>query len=99
MKKLTNKNKAKLFASALGVAFITLLLLPANFFDTGQAMCLSVLLANTTCYGCGMTRAVQHILHFEFSTAYEYNKLAFIVVPLAMGLFIWEIKKLYNKPD
>ncbi len=79
-------NKIKL--SGLIVIPILLLLLPASFFDEGQSVCLSVLLLDIECYGCGMTRAIMHIIHFDFSTAWTYNKIAFIVFPIMAYLYI-----------
>ena len=70
---------------------IILLILPANSFDNGQSMCLSILLFDKECYGCGMARAIQHLIHLDFSIGYEYNKLSIIVFPL---LFIVYYKKL-----
>jgi hypothetical protein len=66
---------------------IVLLILPADFFDDGPSLCLSVILLNETCFGCGITRAIQHLIHFEFSTAAEYNKLSFIVLPILV--YVW----------
>jgi hypothetical protein len=71
-----------------------LLILPADYFDKGQSICLSVLLFNEKCYGCGMTRAIQHIIHFDFITAYSYNKASFIV--LSFLTFIWLIEIIYT---
>ncbi|MFN6091291.1 MAG: DUF2752 domain-containing protein [Bacteroidota bacterium] len=61
--------------------------LPASFFDKGQSLCLSVLLLDNTCYGCGITRAVQHCIHGEFLIGYQYNPLVVIVLPLL--IYIW----------
>lgn len=82
----------------LSIAFISLLLLPANYFDTGRATCVSVLLFDVECYGCGMTRAIQHLIHLDFQSAWTYNKLSFLVFPLAIGMILWELKKVifYN---
>ncbi|MFM2360287.1 MAG: hypothetical protein RLY16_2280 [Bacteroidota bacterium] len=66
---------------------IILLLLPATFFDNGKTICLSQLLANTECYACGLTRGIQHLIHFDFEEAYAYNMGSFIVFPL-IG-FLW----------
>jgi len=77
----------------LFVVGIILIILPANFFDTGPPMCISVLLLEKECYGCGMTRAIQHLIHFEFDEAYHFNKLSFIVFPLTIYMIIWEFKK------
>jgi hypothetical protein len=74
-----------------------LLLLPANFFDQGQSICLSILLINQSCFGCGITRAIQHMIHFDFIAAYSYNKLSFIVLPIIIFFYVGEIVKTYNK--
>jgi hypothetical protein len=82
----------------LSVAGITLLILPADYFDHGQPMCLSVLLLNKECYGCGMTRGIQHLIHLDFENAYHFNKLSFVVLPLFAYMTVWEIRKrFFNK--
>jgi hypothetical protein len=67
---------------------LVLWVLPATFFDTGQSLCLSVLLLNKSCYGCGITRAVQHCMHGDFQVGYQYNHLVVLVVPLLVYLWI-----------
>lgn len=61
---------------------LVLLLLPSDFFDNGQPLCLSLLLLDFECYGCGLTRSIMHLIHFEFTDAYYFNPLGFIVFPL-----------------
>jgi len=65
--------------------------LPVDFFDTGQSVCLSVLFFNTECYGCGMTRALMHLIHFDFSTAWSYNKLFILVLPALFWLWLQSV--------
>ena len=65
-----------------------LILLPADFFDRGNSICLSKMLAGYECYACGLTRGVMHFIHFEFQEAWEFNKLSFIVVPLLFPLWV-----------
>lgn len=72
---------------------IVILILPSTFFDNGKTVCLSVLLFDIKCLGCGMTRAIQHLIHFDFSGAYQFNKLSFIVLPLLIYVFVAEILK------
>lgn len=67
-------------------ALAFLIYLPADHFDEGDSICLSVVLFDRECYACGMTRGVQHLLHFEFKEAATFNYLSFIVLPL--GLFM-----------
>lgn len=72
---------------------IWLLLLPNTFFDAGQSICPSKYFLNLECLGCGITRAIQHLIHLDFEAAWSYNKLSFIVLPIA--IFIWA-KLLYK---
>ena len=74
-----------------------LIILPANFFDSGSTICISVFFFDTQCYACGMTRAIQHLIHFDFITAYSYNKLSVIVLPLLILSYYNEIKRVIKK--
>lgn len=76
---------------------LVLIILPTNFFDSGQSICLSVLILDRECFGCGMTRAVQHLIHLDFIGAYNFNKLSFLVFPTVVYLLIKEICKIYFK--
>ncbi|MBK0404943.1 DUF2752 domain-containing protein [Adhaeribacter sp. BT258] len=73
--------------SAQVIIPLVLLALPADFFDSGQSLCLSKVLAGIECYGCGMTRAIMHLIHLEFEAAYHFNKLSFVVFPVIS--FLW----------
>lgn len=81
---------------------LVLIILPANFFDKGQSLCLSILLADTACPGCGITRAIQHMLHFDFVIAFNYNKLSVVIFPLLVFLwgkeFLMSLKKYKTFP-
>lgn len=66
---------------------IVLLLLPADHFDAGESICLSQVLFNFECYGCGMTRACQHLIHLDFENAFAYNMGSFLALP-ALGI-VW----------
>ncbi len=74
-----------------------LLLLPADFFDTGESVCLSVQFFDMQCYGCGMTRAIQHLIHFDFHEAYDYNKLSFVVFFVLFTVWIQEIRRILRR--
>ena len=78
------------------IAPLVLFLLPADFFDSGESMCLSVKLFDMHCYGCGMTRAIQHLIHFDFQEAYVYNKLSFIVVFVLLIVWFQEIRRIWR---
>jgi hypothetical protein len=68
---------------------VVLWLLPATYFDEGQAVCVSRLLFDVECYACGLTRAVMHALHLDFSEAFYYNPLFVVVLPLL--ILLWSI--------
>lgn len=73
-------------------------MLPVDFFDNGNSICLSKTLAGMECYACGMTRAVMHFIHFDFQEAWDYNKLSFIVVPMLIPLWAKAFYELNKKP-
>lgn len=84
----------------LSIIFLILLYLPADFFDNGKSICLSKVIANRECYACGMTRGIQHLIHLEFETAWNFNKLSFIVFPLIMFAILKELlPQIFNKKN
>lgn len=73
---------------------IVLLLLPADFFDSGRSICLSQLLFGFECPACGMTRACMHLIHLNFEDAFAYNMMSFIVLPLLAVVWIqWFLRE------
>jgi hypothetical protein len=70
---------------------LVLWILPQDFFDNGDTkLCLSVILFNRECYGCGLTRGVMHFHHFNYTDAIYFNPLVIIVYPLLVYLwYIW----------
>lgn len=82
--------------AALLIIPILLLILPKTYFDGGRSICLSVLLLDTECYACGMTRACMRLIHFDFSGAYAYNKLSVIVFPILAYLWASWIYQSYR---
>lgn len=89
MKELNRKFKISGFI-ILFLGSLYLLFLPATYFDVGDSICLSVVLADTECYACGMTRGIQHLIHLDFEGAYQYNWLSFIVLPLVVFITLRE---------
>lgn len=90
------KQLLKIYFGGLILIPIVLLVLPSNYFDNGQSVCVSVLLFDQECFGCGMTRGIQHLLHLDFLTAYEFNKLSLIVLPLLIYLWFNELRRTYK---
>ena len=76
---------------------VVLVVLPADFLDNGASICLSVFLFDSECYACGMTRAIQHLIHFDFLIGYEYNKLSVFVLPLLIASYLSELMKTFKR--
>lgn len=76
---------------------VTLLILPATWFDSGPSYCISRVAFDLECYACGMTRAMMHLIHFDFSGAAEYNKLVFVVAPVLGVLWLQLLLKQFGK--
>ena len=88
-----NNKYPKIYLAVLLIIPLVLLLLPSAFFDSGDSICMSVVFFDRECYACGMTRAIQHLIHLDFFIAYDYNKLSFIVLPILIRSLIKEIKR------
>lgn len=72
---------------------LLLIILPANFFDNGQSICLSILFFDQECYACGLTRGIMHLIHFQFEDAWDYNMLSFIVLPLLIVIWFEQLNR------
>ena len=92
---IMRKSLLKLYFIFLILLPFVLLALPSSFFDDGESICLSVLVFDVECYACGLTRAIQHLIHLEFSIAYGFNKLSFLVFPLLVVFLYQELKRVY----
>lgn len=66
---------------------LILIILPADYFDSGRPKCLSILLAGIECWGCGMTRGIMHLIHLDFSEAIYHHYASVIVFPLLA--YVW----------
>ncbi len=73
---------------------IVLWILPADFFDNGEIiMCPSRAFFDIECFGCGMTRAVMHLHHWELPDAMYFNRGSALVYPgLIITWGIWTFK-------
>lgn len=92
-KQLLSMNKKTLYwiwLIALIACPIVLWILPSDFFNDGAIICLSRLIFNIECWGCGLTRAVMHFHHFAFEEAFFYNYAVVLVYPALVWLwFLW----------
>ncbi len=83
-----NTNIQKLGKVLWGLIPLVLWLLPADFFDNSNwVLCIHKRLFGVECPGCGMTRAVMHLHHFDFEKAIDFNRAVLIVYPI-LG-FLW----------
>lgn len=94
--RLNNPNFRKVFLVFLLLTPLILVFVPGDYFDKGESICISKLLTDTDCPGCGMTRAIQHSLHLEFQEAFSYNKLVVIVLPLLVIVWVREVYHSYK---
>ena len=66
---------------------VLFLLLPVSTFEKGTSLCLIRAVFGIHCPGCGTVRAISSIFHFEFLSAFNYNRSIIIVFPL-LG-YVW----------
>lgn len=101
MATIANKKvrKALLISYFSGLVLLpfVLIILPADFFDKGPSICISVLLFHQKCFACGITRAIQHLIHLDYKTASYYNNLSFVVLPLLAFGLCEELLRAYRK--
>lgn len=83
-----SKNLALIKIIILLAIPIVLWVLPAEFFDDGPPMCLSVLLFDQECFACGMTRSIMHLMHFDLSESLYHSPVGIVVLPLLF--WVWQ---------
>jgi hypothetical protein len=83
--------------AALLVMPIVLIWLPADHFDGGEPLCLSVRLFGVECMGCGLTRGIMHLIHLDINGAAYYNLLSFVVLPLLVYTWARWIRMFWKK--
>jgi len=87
--------------SSLVLVIIAILyLIPKTFLMNFIPRCLFNIAFKIDCLGCGTSRAVWHLLRFELSEAFQYNKLIVITFPLlifCITKWIFDIKKIDKK--
>lgn len=91
-----NKVIAGVLIAVMILTPIILLILPPNYFDDGPTMCPSKRFLDFECPGCGMTRAVMHLIHFDLESALYYNSLSLIVTPVLGAWWCWQIWKTFS---
>ena len=84
-----NAKRATLLLTAIGISGLAVLLF---FFAPEQhafyPRCLLYTLSGWQCPGCGGLRATHHLLHGRFVTAFHYNPLLLLSLPILGTIFI-----------
>jgi len=77
------------FLKCTGVLIIPVVFyfVPLDWLNNQHSVCLYKNITGHECYGCGMTRAIVSAIHFQFKSAYQFNKLFLIVLPLLV--YLW----------
>ncbi len=94
-----SKTKWPYYVMATSLVFIgiLLLLLPANFFDSGESVCLSQQLLGKDCIGCGLTKATMHLIHGDWREAVYHNSLSLLSTPTLAVVGSYLIYYCYQK--
>lgn len=89
----------RIWLTALLVTPFLLWLMPATLFDeTGVEICPSKFFFDVECFGCGMTRAVMHLHHFNWREALYFNYGVVLVYPALVFIwFVWTNHAWKNK--
>ncbi|MDA8896144.1 DUF2752 domain-containing protein [Bacteroidia bacterium] len=72
--------------------------LPFRYFDGGAIICPSKKFLDIECFGCGLSRAFERIIHGLFAEAWELNKLSFILFPIAIIIWFHVLGLVIKKP-
>jgi len=76
---------------------IILYLVPLDWLESQQTICLFKNLTGHDCPGCGTTRAVISAVQLNFKNAWSYNYNILFVFPLLIFYWIKLILSLYKK--
>ena len=66
---------------------ILLYLIPLNWLNGQHSICLIKNIFGIECFGCGITRAIISAVQLDFKSAYNYNHLVVIVLPIF--IYVW----------
>ena len=65
--------------------------------DRGPVICPFRALTGLDCPGCGMTRAVSHVVRGQVGAAVDYNALMVLAVPVALYLYLTWLASLWGR--
>lgn len=73
------------------VALAGLAVIPVRWVEAGPVLCPIKLIFGRECFGCGMTRALAHLLHGDLPGALGYHWASVAVLPLLLMLALWGV--------
>lgn len=86
-----------------GIKFLLLLIIPIIIYvipvsniEKNPVPCISRMLFDIECRGCGITRATINLIHFNINKAIEYNSSVLIVLPILILVYCKLIIKQFN---
>lgn len=82
---MTGRDRLVVLGAPVGLA--ALAVVPP--IDRGWTLCPIALLTGTACPGCGMTRAVSHLLHGDLAGAIDLHPLVVPVLMIAGVAWVW----------
>jgi hypothetical protein len=87
-----------LTALILILGAVMILWLPASYFDSGRSLSVfSFFGVDDYIYSTGMTRSIMHLIHLDFKTAWFYNPIGFLVLPLLFLLWLKALLACFDK--
>lgn len=72
-------------------ALIALAAIPTRWVEAGPTFCPIKNIFGRECYGCGMTRALSHLLHGDLASALGYHRASVALLPVLLLLALWSI--------
>ena len=75
---------------------ILLYMVPLDWLNKQNTICLVKNIFGSNCFGCGITRAVISGIQLDFNKSFEYNKMVIIVLPMLIYVWYTRIKKLIH---
>jgi hypothetical protein len=93
------KNKDRIFKFLLVLILLLIFYnIPKKYLGDTYPICLYRIIFHQNCWGCGTTRAIWSIIHFNINQALEYNRLIIVTFPLLTGCIIsWIVKTKKSK--
>lgn len=90
---MTSRDRFLLMAPLIGLAGLRLV--PAT--DAGPTLCPIALATGVACPGCGMLRAVSHLIRGDVATALTYHPLVLLILGLAAVSWVWFLLRKLGK--